>query len=76
MFQQEFLVLIRSHLINGIELYLHPNISTEDGWQWTLSNESETNPFQQQVLVLIRSHLINGLELHLLAKLATEDGWQ
>ena len=38
-FQQQFLVLIHSHLINGIEVHLPPILSTEEGWQWKASNE-------------------------------------
>ena len=27
------------HFINGPELYLQPNITKEDAWQWTASNK-------------------------------------
>ena len=70
------LILIRSHLINGLEIHLRANISPEEGWQWTTSNESETHSFQQQYLVLISNHLVNGLELPLHPNISTEGGWQ
>ena len=30
---------IPCHLVNGLELHLHPKISTEDRWQWTALNQ-------------------------------------
>ena len=38
-FQKSFLVLIQSHLIDGLELHLRSILSSEDEWQWIASNE-------------------------------------
>ena len=75
-FHKQLLVAICSHPINRLELHLHPNISTDDGWKGKASKELETGPFQQQFLLLICSHHINGLEMCVQPNISTEDGWE